>query len=177
MFEPWASEFADIPRVLAARPELRDAMLKLIKERPIAAKTAQGGVPTLRGLLASVVEGSLGIEAAGQAAQQRIPRQGPHAADNKLFHKSWGKSLVKTEFSRFYNQAALEAMLAAGSATCTIAHSRSEERGGACASLVGRSFGTRALLDNLVAVYEQGREVEGPKVPNHPNCSHVARPV
>jgi hypothetical protein len=77
-----------------------------------------------------------------------------------------------------YNRAVLEHLKAGEEAMCFVPHSREEDRGSACTrQIAGREHSVDALLANLIAGFENEDWSARLRIPHHPHCSHVVRPV
>lgn len=181
MSEVWADEFSDIPAVLAARPDLREAMAALIKDKEIQGKVTEGSdrIARLRDILLEFVNGKHSVASAARAVEERLPRAtSPHAGNNRVFPDRWAERLVRTQVSRFYNQAVMEMLLAKGATSCFVPHSSSEEGTSKCSQqLAGSSHEIRKLYDRLISSYEKGTWGDEVKIPDHPYCSHVVKPA
>lgn len=177
----YASQYSEIPAVLAGNQQLRDRVLQLLGQEPMPGKVTEGGsrLNDARALLGQVVRGETTPAAAYIEVERRIPRSSsPHSGNNRVFADGWGERFVRTHLSRFYNQAVLQLAMEAGLEEVFIPHS-SEERGDSeCTRLLaGSRQSSRVLLDRLNRSYGQGDFTAGdPKIPQHPHCTHVVRP-
>lgn len=175
----WASEFHEIPDTLAARTDLRARMHALLSQN-MPGKATEGGsrLDSLRAILADLIDGQIALDAAIRSVQQRLPReQSPHASNNRVFPSGWDERLVRTQFSRLYNQAALEHLAAANETQCFIAHSSAEAADSPCSiSLAGGTHEISELLARLIESYVNGNWSSDLKIPNHPHCTHVVSP-
>jgi hypothetical protein len=180
MLKAWANEFADIPAVLAGRPDLQDAVLVLINEQPMPGKVTEGGnrLSRFRAILKSLADGTTGLQEACHRTELELPRlESIHGGNNRVFASGWAERLVRTQYSRFYNQAVMEQLLAEGAVSCFIPHSSSEDSGSKCSRLLaGGSHDLRLLYDRLLNSYARGNWTSDLKVPEHPHCTHVVTP-
>jgi hypothetical protein len=176
----WASEFQDILPILTEREDLRARVLGLI-EQPILGKVVEGGdrANRLRKILAALVRGELTLWDTFTATESLLPRRdSPHAGSNKVFADGWGERLVRTHLSLAYNQAVLEMLFEAGEKFCFVPHSSEEHADSPCSRvLAGKVHEVEILHGRLVESYRRGNWSKLPKVPDHPHCTHVVRPV
>ena len=178
----YATQFSEIPSALGDNARLRDRVLDLIKRDPIPGKVLEGGnrLATFRSLIARVMSGQVSIAEAYRQAEVELPRQqSPHSASNRVFPSGWGERLVRTQISRFYNQAVLELTVEDGIASVDVPHSSEEDSSSDCTRLLaGGRHDAKQLLERLVRAYAQGDfSMQDPKVPHHPHCTHVVVPA
>lgn len=177
----YAREFSEIVPTLAARADLREAILTLVDAQPMSGKVTEGGdrLARFREILKELVAGQIDLAGACRKTEEALPRaQSVHAGSNKVFADGWAERLVRTQYSRFYNQAVMEELLAAGQTECFIPHSSEEDRSSPCSvNLAGNTHDLKTLYDRLVAAYAQGNWGKELRVPNHPHCTHVITPV
>ena len=84
---------------------------------------------------------------------------------------------MRTQFSRFYNQAVLEELRARGETECFVAHSSAEASDSPCSTLLAGNHHPIAVLhERLLANHSRGQWDQSLKVPNHPHCTHVVSP-
>jgi hypothetical protein len=176
----WASEFREILPVLQQRADLRGRVVALVAQ-DMPGRVTEGGdrLQRFRTILIDLVEGRLTLQAAYAETAQQLPRGGsPHAGSNRVFAAGWEERLVRTQLSRLYNQAVLEHLTYAGEARCFVPHSSEEDPGSVCSRLLaGREHDVAELHHRLVESYTLGQWARDPKVPEHPHCTHVVRPV
>lgn len=182
----YANEFGQILESLRANAELRERVLRLVAERPIVAKSLEGGdrAARFRAIVAEIVSGRLDLFEAYQRVETELPRENSvHANDRKVFPErvnvsDWSERLVMVQLSRFYNQAVLEHLMSEGQTLCFVPHSAGEDTKSSCSvHLAGKEHETAALHVRLVEAYEQDIWGKDPLVPNHPHCTHVIAPV
>lgn len=178
--QAWANEFSEITPTLAGRPDIRDVMSGLIATRPIPGKVLEGGnrLEIFRGILKKLVAGEISLdEAIRETAIDLAPHSSPHGENKRVFPQGWHERLVRTQLSRFYNQAVLELLSAEGMATAYVPRSSTGSSSQCSVFLVGKSHDVNQLLAGLVEAYEKGNW-NSPllKIPEHPHCSHVVRP-
>jgi hypothetical protein len=176
----WAREFREIPEVLAVRPDLRARMVALTAlHMPNKSTEGPGRLDAFRAILVELIEGRLAFEAAvAETARRLPPAASAHRADRRVFASGWNQRITHTHFSRLYNQAVLELLAAEGHTQCFVPHSSHEGPDSTCArDLAGRRHEIVALYVGLVETYLKKRPVAGPKVPNHPHCTHVVVPL
>jgi len=172
----YAEQFSDIPEVLAQSATLRDAMLTLIETEPVYGKVTEGDdrLARFKEVLKSLVNADISLRDAYLQVEQELPRQtSMYASSNRVFTVDWSERLIKTQYSRFYNQAVLEQLLAQGESQCFIPHSSSEASNSDCTLyLAGNVHDLKTLHNRLMESYGQGNW-QRLKVPDHPHCTHV----
>lgn len=181
MPELYANDFTEIPVVLSQNEGLRRAMLDLIDNQPMPGKVTEGGnrLTRFRGVLKELTAGRIDLPEAYRLTKTELPRDASiHSHNNRVFPANWGERLVRTQFSRFYNQTVMEKLLADGHTRCFVPHSSAEAPDSPCSrQLAGANHDLRTLYDRLVQSYAEGNWVKGVKIPDHPHCTHVVTPV
>ena len=176
----YADDFAGISMTLAQNDDLRLLMLDLVASQPMAGKVTEGGdrLQTFRSILAALVEGRIDLATSFRRTEVELPRSASiHGGSNRVFAANWAERLVRTQYSRFYNQAVMETLLAQGQARCFVPHSADEDGSSACSrQLAGSDHSVKALHDLLRQSYGAG-VWGGVKIPDHPHCTHVVRPL
>jgi hypothetical protein len=120
----FAQEFSQIQNALTSNADIQDRMLALIGSESIAGKVTEDGnqLECLREALRDLTTGAIGLDAAFARIEFDLPRsESAHAGNNRVFPSGWAERLVRTQFSRFYNQAVLEHLLAMGETECFVA--------------------------------------------------------
>lgn len=178
----YATQFSEIPMALADNARLKERVLDVIGRDPIPGKVLEGGnrLTIFRSLIARVMSGQVSFAEAYGLAEVELPRhQSPHSANNRVFPIDWGERLVRTQISRFYNQAVLELAIEDGIVSVDVPHSSEEDSSSDCTRLLaGGRHDAKHLLDRLVRAYGQGDfSMNDPKVPHHPHCTHVVVPA
>ena len=181
MPDVYAAEFSEIPFALANNVTLRDHVLGLVAREPTPGKATEGPgrLADFRGILSRVATGEFTLPTAVAEVERTLPPQfSPHGGNARVFSSGWAERLVRTQLSRFYNQAVLETLLARGDARVAVPHSSEEGADSNCTKLLaGREHDARELHERLVRTYGQGDWSVGVKVPDHPHCTHVVAPV
>ena len=175
-----ASQYSEIPDALARNAGLRDRALLLIGREPIPGKVTEGGArcDELRSLLGRVFRGEMTPAAAYSQIERTLPRdQSMHSSNSRVFADGWGERLVRTQVSRFYNQAVLELAIEANEDTVFVPHSSEEQGSSPCTQmLAGGHHDCRELLARLIRAYSDGDfTVKDAKIPHHPHCTHVVK--
>ena len=178
----FARDFFSIPDALVNNPELAEAMCTLIAHQPIAGKATEGGnrLTTFRLILTELTQGQGGFfDAMSRVDLELAPRSSIYGGSRIVFANGWAERLVRTQFSRFYNQAVLDHILATGQRECFVPHSGSELPGSDCSlHLAGRNHDATAMRDRLITSYALGQwEKSSWMIPHHPHCTHVVTPV
>jgi hypothetical protein len=180
MLEAWANEFAEIPGILTERADLREAVLVLINGQPMPGKVTEGGnrLSRFREILKALVGGEIGLAEACRRTELELPRlESIYGGNNRVFASGWVERLVRTQYSRFYNQAVMEQLLSEGAVSCFIPHSSDEDPGSKCSRfLAGSAHDLRRLYDRLINSYARGNWTNELKIPEHPHCTHVVTP-
>ncbi|WP_135855285.1 hypothetical protein [Halorussus salinus] len=173
----WAEDFYEIPEAVTANEELQNNILDLVNEQPIHGKVTQGGNRTesLREILREYFRGETNLEQAFQEVSSELPRhESPHASNNQVFAKGWAERLVRTQASRFYNQAVLLLLQERGDQTCFIPHSSEEDVSSDCTQmLAGNEVEIELLLNRLRRAHVDGEWHEEVMIPDHPHCTHT----
>lgn len=181
MSHQYAEDFFDIPAVLVANTELREAVISLIQSEAMPGKVLEGGnrIEIFREILISLANGEIILETAYEQTERRLPRQtSPHSSSNRVFAREWAERQVRTQFSRFYNQAVLEQLRNQGVTTCFVPHSDAEASMSPCTQqLAGRQHAVEMLYQRLTDTYARGNWSKLVKIPDHPHCTHVVQPV
>lgn len=180
MSRRFASDFTEIPEALECNRALREAMLALVAREPMPGSATEGGgrVERLRAILRDATRGAIGLPSAILRVEEELPRDSSmHAENNRVFAAGWAERLVRVQFSRFYNQAVLEYLIARGDAECTVPSSPAEDPASRCSRLLaGRDHDVKSLYQSLVECYAKGHWSDALKIPDHPHCLHVVAP-
>ena len=144
-------------------------------------KVTEGGgrLDAFRSILLDLANGDATLDEAILRTQRDLPRHGsPHNGNNRVFPEGWAERLVRIQFSRFYNQAVLEQLRDEGAQSCFVPHSSAEDASSPCTqALAGANQSVAMLYQRLVDSYRNGKFSREPKIPNHPHCTHVVRPI
>jgi hypothetical protein len=177
----FADEFREIPTVLSSNTALRQLVIDLIKSEPIKGKALEGGnrVEVFREVLLNLASGTLDLDPAYAETEKRIPRaESPYSASNQVFAKGWGKRLVRSQYSRFYNHAVMKFLIDKDEVECFVPHSTEEKPDSNCSLyLAGKKHKVKDLYDMMIAGYHYDNWSKLPKIPDHPHCTHVVKPL
>ena len=179
----YAENFFEIPTALAANDDLRQLVVSFIKSDPILGKTLEDDsgnrLRVFRDILIELANDRIFLETAYQQTEAKLPRHtSPHKSNSRAFSSGWAERLVRMQLSRFYNQAVLKQLLEAGAANCFVPHSESEKSSSRCTQeLAGSQHPVATLYDRLIDNYSKGNYSKEVKIPNHPHCTHVVRPI
>ncbi len=180
MPERYATEFSQIPETLTANDTLRNLMLELVMSEQMPGKVLEGRTRLIdfRILLCRLVKGEISINDAYVQTEAVIPRDSSeHASNNRVFPAGWAERLVRTQFSRFYNQSVLRTLIANNVTRCFVPHSLGEDKESNCSvNLAGQEHDTQMLLDRLQRAYGDGDWTKEVKIPDHPHCTHTITP-
>lgn len=181
---PYANHFGEILGVLHNNHALRAEVLACISVQPMPGRALEGHgrEVAFRAVLTALIE--LGqtpqdLSGAYQATERDLPRAtSPHAGNNRVFPAGWAERLVRTQLSVSYNQAVLERVLRAGGTHVFVPHSPDEATTTQCSRLLaGQAHDADHLHELLVQDHRAGAWSNAPKIPDHPHCTHVVRPV
>lgn len=176
----YAKDFSEIPAALASNQPLRERILSLIASEPIPGKVTEGGsrTSTLRVILSELARGEVNIHQAIRRAEVELSRNSsPHGGNNRVFPVGWSERLIRTQFSRFYNQAVLKQLIDSGHTKCEVPHSASEAADSQCSRVLAvRTHRVEDLYARLLEAYSDGLWSSTPKIPDHPHCTHVVVP-
>ena len=181
MPDEFAQDFFDIPATLAANDVLRDAVVTLIQNEPMPGKVLEGGdrLEVFRAVLTDLARGDISLNEAYQRTNSELPRHASlHSQNNRVFSQGWAERQVRTQFSRFYNQAVLDYLRENGTIECFVPHSAAEAASSSCTQLLaGRQHSVDTLYQRLTEAYARGNWSKDVKLPNHPHCTHVITPA
>lgn len=176
----WASEFREILPVILERQDLRERMSVLLTQNT-PGKVTEGGdrVRRLRIVLNDLFMGRLSLSDSYNEVSRQLPRHSSiHRANNRVFASGWEERLVRIQLSRLYNQAVLESLTASGQRHCFVPHSSEEDPATPCSvNLAGMKHEVAILLERLVKSYTHGHWTRELKIPDHPHCTHVVKPI
>lgn len=177
----YANEFNEILIALTNNSELRKRVVELIQTRSISGKSIEENtrVNKFREILIELVEGKISsLEISYSKVESTIPRnESKYSSNNLVFPSGWAERLVRTQLSRFYNQAILEELKDRGEKECFVPESSSHNLSPKCAIIQNGTYKVDELLQNLIESYENGNyDKLSIKIPEHPHCSHVVKP-
>ncbi|CAH6843014.1 conserved hypothetical protein [Vibrio chagasii] len=177
----YAEDFHQIQESLTNNSSLKRKALDLVQYEPIAGKVTTGGsrLEDFREILIDFFDLKIDLNVAIANAESRLPRQqSMFSGDNRVFASGWAERLVRTQVSRFYNQAVLETIIESGSDDCFVNHSTSEQGSSKCSQqLAGTTHSAKVMLERLKSSYGDGEWNRDPKLPDHPHCTHTFCPV
>lgn len=177
MSNVFANQFRDIAATFRIREDLRSSALGLIDSQPILGKAIDGSGRDVifKAILKQLVLGDLTLEQAYKHTEVSLPRRDSiHSEDNRVFPSGWGERLVRVQYSRFYNQATIEHLIAQKYTHGFIPHSIDEDSDSKCSvAMAGRSHLLSTLHQRLISAYAKGLYSEDVKIPHHPHCTHV----
>ncbi|WP_276301920.1 hypothetical protein [Halorussus lipolyticus] len=177
----WAEDFYEIQDVVVDNSNLRNKIVELVNDEPIHGKAFEGGNRTesFREILVGFFEGEMKLEESIKKVSIDLPEQeSRYSGNGNVFPRGWDERLIRTQASRFYNQAVLLTLKERGDDMCHIPHSSEEDRDSACTrELAGREVEIEMLLDRLERTYQQADYHNKVKIPNHPHCTHTIVPI
>ena len=174
----YAKDFSEILSVLSENEELKSEVVELIKTKSIHGKATEEPQrkAIFREVLIDVVNGKLStLESAYRATEERLSIiDSIYGWDRKVFASGWAERHVRTQLSRFYNQAVMERLIQDGKQECFIHHSSLEDSSTQCSIiLAGKKHLVKELYERLIKNYENGNWDKEVKIPDHPHCTHV----
>ena len=177
----YAKDFYEISESLTENPALKRKALDLVQYEPIAGKVTTGGerLVDFREILIDFFDSKIDLNDAITETETKLHRNlSMYSADNRVFAKGWAERLVRTQVSRFYNQAVLEMIIENGSDQCSVEHSANEDQNSKCSlQLAGTTHSASVMLDRLKSSYGDGNWGRELKLPEHPHCTHTFSPV
>lgn len=176
----FAEEFNEILNTLIRNNNLKVLVNELIQSKPISGKALEGGEreQKFKSILIGLINGNYKLDESFTLVEQNIPKHfSVFSGSRQVFSDGWAKRLVKTNLSKFYNQAVLLTILNNGQKECFIPHSGEESRTSLCSLAAGKQYDAQTMLNRLVEAYENGNYSKDLKIPNHPHCTHVVIPV
>lgn len=181
MTTSYAKDFHEIPESLTNNFSLKRKALDLVQSEPIAGKVTTGGsrLDDFREILIDFFDLQIDLNAAIAEAERKLPRQqSMFSGDNRVFASGWAERLVRTQVSRFYNQAVLESIIESGSDDCFVGHSANEQGSSKCSQQLAGTFqSAQVMLERLKSSYGDGVWGRDLKLPEHPHCTHTFSPV
>jgi hypothetical protein len=181
MSDIWANDFSDIPKVLVHRLDIKEKMILLISNDSIPQKVTEGGdrKNVFKEILIRLTKGEIDINGAIMEIEKKTPRiSSIHSSNNRIFPSGWAERAIRTQFSRFYNQAVMEILIARGETECYVPHSTLEDPLTPCSRLLaGHNNNLKILYQLLIRNYSKGEWTKDVKIPNHPHCTHVVVPI
>lgn len=176
-----AKDFHQIQESLTINSTLKHKTLNLVQYEPIAGKVTTGAsrLEDFREILIDFFDLKIDLNVAITNVESRLPRQqSMFSGDNRVFASGWAERLVRTQVSRFYNQAVLETIIESGSDDCFVNHSTSEQSSSKCSQqLAGKTHSAKVMLERLKSSYGDGEWNKDLKIPEHPHCTHTFCPV
>jgi len=182
MVDKFANDFFEILDVLSREQELKNKVVSLMNERPIHGQSTEEPerLAAFRGILVKLVKGEISsLEKAYAAVESELPRNtSKYSGNNSVFPQNWGERLVRIQLSRFYNQAVFEILQESSKANCFVPHSSHEDSSTPCSQhLAGKEHEIKLLHERLIKNYDEGNYDTTLKIPNHPQCTHVVKPI
>lgn len=177
----FASEFSEISQALRANSTLRERMENLIAFDDMPGKVLEGNdrLHRFRRILGEFTIGRIDFLGVISRIENDLPRDSSsHSNSNRVFASGWSDRLARTQISRFYNQAILTLLKEQCETHCEVPHSSDEMGNSPCTlHLAGGTHSVDLLLSRLVSCYSGGVFSQDLKIPNHPHCTHVVRPL
>lgn len=182
MIEPYANNFYEIIPVLSENHNLKNKVISLIDTRPIMGKVIEeeNRKNEFRRILQKLITGDIiELDSAYNQVKINLPRNASkYAYNNRVFSQNWAERLVRIQLSRFYNQVVMEILIDQGEEECFIPHSKYEDYDTLCTTeLAGKNHKVKNLYDILIDIYENENYNQSRTIPQHPNCTHVIRPI
>jgi hypothetical protein len=177
----WATYYDEIPTALSNNDKVRSHALELVPDETLIGKSLEGGTreEDFRDILTDFFRGNIDYASAQQRVRRELPeRESPHRGDNYVFNDQWDERLVRSQVSRFYNQAVMEILDERGEAECFVPRSPREDPDSDCTlQLAGGTHSISQLLQFLYSQQRQGNWNDGVTIPGHANCTHTVVPT
>lgn len=181
MINNYAKDFSEISESLNNNPSVKSKVLNLVQSEPIAGEviTEDYRLNNFREILLNFFNLKNDFNTAVTETEKRLSRnESMYSNDNRVFAKGWSERLVRTQISRFYNQAVLESIIEGGSDECFIEHSANEQDSSQCSQqLAGTIQSANTMLERLKRSYGNGEWSKDLKIPDHPYCKHTFTPL
>ena len=183
MNDKYATNFYEILTALANNDEIKSIVIELIKKKHIVGKITEEQVrkKKFRIILEQLVNGEIHtLESGYNKVAINIPEStSKYEGNRRVFSRDWAERHVRTQLSRFYNQAILIFLIKAGEKKCFVPHSPTEDISSICTIyMAGKEHEIKPIYNKLIEIYENEKWDDNPRViPQHPNCTHVICPV
>ena len=179
----YASNFYEILPALRKNDEIKSIVMELIKTKLISGKVIeeQTRKKKFRRVLEDLVNGEIHTLKSGyNNVATNIPEStSKYEGNRRVFSRDWVERLVRTQLSRFYNQAILIFLIKSGAKECFIPHSPTEDVSSICTRYMAeREHEIKAIYDKFIEIYEnENWDSKVRVIPQHPNCTHVICPA
>lgn len=177
----WANEFNEIFKVLPERNDIKEEMFRHIAFEPILGKAVEekNRNERFKKILLDGIDKNLDFNDIHVNVKKKLGYlDSKYKENHRVFSQGWEARLLRTQISVFYNCSVLSLLKKEGQTQCFIPHSQSEERGTNCSKNAGKSHKIETLLYNLKDIYFKGNwDNKNFKLPDHPNCTHVVKPI
>jgi hypothetical protein len=176
----YAQDFYEIPETVEENDELRERIRTLVSNEALPGKVTEGGerVEKTREILDSFFRGDISLQESIDQVSEELPRrESQYAHNNRVFPDNWDERLIRTQISRFYNQAVLETLEEQGEDECFVPSSDHQKMDSPCTlQLADGTAPVDDLLDRLIRAYREGEWHEEVMIPDHPHCTHTVTP-
>lgn len=160
---------------------LKSKILNLVKIEPIVGKVLEGDkrLNDFREILENFFNLIISLDSAILEIEQKLKRsESIYYNNNRVFPSGWAERLIRTQISRFYNQAVLTSIIEKGDDSCTVEQSLHEQPDSKCSQqLVGTIQSANIMLSRLKLAYGEGNWNNDLKLPDHPHCTHTFVPI
>ncbi len=176
----YAEDFYEIIEALRLNESILRDVRELIVDKEIVAKALEGGnrKQKFKEILLELVNDEISLEESYVLVEKELGEETSiHQGNKRVFSDGWGERLIRTNLSKFYNQAVLLEIIESGGRVCFIPYSKYEDPESPCTAIAGKENDANILLQRLVENYEEGNFTREIKIPNHPHCTHVVIPV
>ncbi len=177
----WANDFDGIFEAVRKNSWVKSKMLELLSTRNIVGKALEGEdrPEIFKDILSKLVNGQITLNDSFTYVKISLSRaQSIFSSDNRIFASGWEERLVRTNYSKLYNQAVLYYIIGNGFTECYVPHSNRERSDSICSRFAGQRFDAQLLLKRLEDAYEEGDfSSKEFKIPHHPHCTHVVQPI
>lgn len=174
----YASEFSEILTALTNNLELRARVLVMIQTKPLCCPVIEEEerAKEFRSVLMDLVNGEiLDLEFSYEKLKEKIPQESSKYKNNaEIFQDKWNENVIRLHLSRFYNHAVLEELKENKKEECVIPEASVKSD---CVLGQNHKYNVLELMENLVNYYDLGHKETILKIPEHPRCPHVVKPI
>ncbi len=163
--------------------EIKSIVIELIKTKNISGKITeeQTRKKKFRIILEQLISGEIPtLESGYTKVATDIPEStSKYEGNRRIFSRDWAERHVRTQLSRFYNQAIMIFLIKSGEKKCFVPHSPTEDVNSICTIYIaGKEHEIKLMCNKLIEIYENEKWDDKPLIiPQHPNCTHVVCPI
>jgi len=139
----YAEDFYEIIEALRLNKSILQDVKELIVDKQIAAKALEGGnrKQKFKEILLELVNGEISLGASYVLVEKKLGEEiSIHQGNKRVFSDGWGERLIRTNLSKFYNQAVLLEIIESGERVCFIPYSKYEDPESPCTAIAGKKM-------------------------------------